>query len=195
MSIQTFYSNCSREYIDGLDPRLHQEITDLVCSVPIRAKQAEINRGLFWLFTRDGWSYDTTRGAGQSPPEGLGLDDLTLQQVEARKDRSLCLTTTTIDASWYSDFAKVVNGHLIQIETQFGKVEAMFKDFYGFKIAYYERRLSLGIEVVISKPQDYFSHRQKSVSGMAYFEIAKKTLPAIELGCPIWLIGIERHGH
>jgi len=53
-----------------------------------------------------------------------------------------------------------------------------------------DNEVSLGIEVVLSKPQDYFSHRKKSVSGMAYFEIAKKTLPAIELGCPIWLIGI-----
>ena len=67
----------------------------------------------------------------------------------------------------------------------------MFKDFCGFKIAYYERRLSLGVEIVMSYPWLYFSHRKDSVSGMAYFDIAVKTLMAIGLNCPIWLIGIE----
>ncbi len=74
---------------------------------------------------------------------------------------------------------------------QFGKVESMFKDFCGFKIAAYERRLALGIEVVMSEPNKYFSHRKKAMSGMAYFDIAKRTLPAIGLDCPIWLIGIK----
>jgi len=32
---------------------------------------------------------------------------------------------------------------LVQIEAQFGTVESMFKDFCGFRIAYYERRLAL----------------------------------------------------
>jgi len=41
-------------------------------------------------------------------------------------------------------------------------------------------------------PTKYFSHRVKSISGMAYFEIAKRTLPAIGLDCPIWLIRIKK---
>ena len=73
---------------------------------------------------------------------------------------------------------------------QFGKVEAMFKDFCGFRIARYERRLSLGIEVIMCDPGKYFAQRKQSVSGMAYFDIARKTLPAIDLDCPIWLLGI-----
>jgi hypothetical protein len=68
----------------------------------------------------------------------------------------------------------------------------MFKDFCGFRIGNYERRLSLGIEIVICEPTVYFSHRKNAVSGMAYFDIARKTLPAIGLDCPIWLIGMKR---
>jgi len=67
----------------------------------------------------------------------------------------------------------------------------MFKYFCGFKIAHFERRLSLGIEIVIFQHNKYFEHRKNSVTGMAYFDIAKKTLPAIGLDCPIWLIGIK----
>jgi hypothetical protein len=88
-------------------------------------------------------------------------------------------------------FAKSFDGKLVQLEVQFGKVESMFKDFCGFTIARFERRLSLGIEIILCEPNRYFSHRRQSTSGMAYFEIAKRTLPAIGLNCPIWLVGIQ----
>lgn len=42
----------------------------------------------------------------------------------------------------------------------------------------------------MSHPGAYFAHRKSSVSGMAYFDIAAKTLMAIGLDYPIWLIGI-----
>lgn len=64
------------------------------------------------------------------------------------------------------------------------------KTFVGLRIAYYEKRIALGIEIVISEPNKYFSQRKESITGMAYLEIAKQTLPAIGLNCPIWLIGI-----
>jgi hypothetical protein len=40
-------------------------------------------------------------------------------------------------------------------------------------------------------PGSFSRDRKKSISGMAYFEIAKKTLPAIGLDCPLWLVGIK----
>ena len=58
-------------------------------------------------------------------------------------------------------------------EVQFGKVESMFKDFCGFKIALYERRLALGIEIIMHEPGRYFAHRRTATSGMAYFDILK----------------------
>ena len=70
-------------------------------------------------------------------------------------------------------------------------LEAMFKDFCGFRIAYAERRLALGIEVVLCDPPAYFSHRKNAIGGMASFNIAKGTLNTIGLDCPIWLIGID----
>ena len=66
----------------------------------------------------------------------------------------------------------------------------MFKDFCGFRIAYAERRLALGIEVVLVDPPRYFSQRRNAISGMASFNIAKSTLNTIGLDCPIWLVGI-----
>ncbi len=65
----------------------------------------------------------------------------------------------------------------------------MFK-VCGFRIAYSERRLALGIEIVLANPNLYFAHRRSAIGGMASFDIAKNTLNTIGLDCPIWLIGI-----
>jgi len=67
----------------------------------------------------------------------------------------------------------------------------MFKDFCGFRIAYAEKRLDLGIIIVLSNPIEYFANRKNAISGMASFDIAKNTLTTIGLDCPIWLIGVD----
>ena len=43
-------------------------------------------------------------------------------------------------------------------------LEAMFKDFCGFRIAYAERRLDLGIVIVLSDPPAYFAQRKNANS-------------------------------
>lgn len=58
------------------------------------------------------------------------------QEVRQWNVRGLCKTPTTLNTRWHADFAKVYDSKLVQIEAQFGKVEAMFKDFCGFRIAY-----------------------------------------------------------
>jgi hypothetical protein len=67
----------------------------------------------------------------------------------------------------------------------------MFKDFCGFRIAYCEKRLKLGIEIVMAEPSQYFAHRKSAISGMANYNIASSTLSSIGLDCPIWLIGLK----
>ena len=188
MLSEHYFYNCSKEYAESIHPGLSSEINDVVNELPKRNVQAEINADLFNLLTNNNWAYD-------SMPQGLASNakGVSFEKVPYQKDnqRHLCSTSTTLDASWHSDFARLYPLGLIQLEVQFGKVESMFKDFCGFRIAYFERRLALGIEIVMSEPGKYFAHRKGAVSGMAYFDIAKRTLPAIGLDCPIWLIGLK----
>ena len=186
-----YFYNCSRQYLDGIDGSLYDEISEAIRRMPKRDKQAEINNDLFWLLAECGWHYDTLGGITDAPPEGLPVRRNNRVEIAKDNARSLCVTTTTIGADWHSDFAKMCGGDLIQLEVQFGKVEAMFKDFCGFRMARYEKRLALGIEIIMCDPAKYFAHRKGAVSGMAYFDIAKKSLPAIGLDCPIWLVGID----
>jgi len=192
MQIECYFYNCSKEYVSSINTSLHDEILGILDALPKRKIQAEINADLFWLFTKNGWSFDTTpKGVSETPPIELDINNFSKVDTAKSNIRDLCLSSTTLGAKWRSDFAKVYNGNHIQIEAQFGTVESMFKDFFGFRIATYERRLSLGIEIVLSEPNKYFSHRKNAITGMAYFSIAKNTLTAIGLDCPIWLIGIK----
>jgi len=175
MQIESYYYCCSRQFIDSISSSLQDELIGVVSNLPKRNTQSEVNQDIFWLLTSHGWSYDSVP-ANLDLPQDLPIDAPNLDQIKKSNSRDLCLTTTTLDAGWRADFAKAFKG-LVQIEAQFGKVEAMFKDFCGFKIARYERRLSLGIEIVMSRPNSYFSHRKQSTSGMAHFDIAKMTLP------------------
>ncbi len=190
--LMTYFYNCSREYLDAVSPTLYGEIQEVVSRLPKRQTQAEINKDLFWLLTSNGWSFDTLSvGLEEQPLLDLAINGVSLKDIKETNRRDLCITSTTIEAKWHADFAKLFDGKLVQVEAQFGKVESMFKDFCGFKIAWHERRLALGIEIVMSDPGKYFSHRRGATSGMAYFDIAKKTLPAIGLDCPIWLVGVK----
>lgn len=192
MLFEIYFYNSSREYLDSISTNLFKELVDVISKLPKRETQSEINKDLFWLLTADGWSYDIApAGIDNSPPKELALTELSIDGVKRWNNRNLCLTSTTMEAKWHADFAKIYNGKLVQIEAQFGKVESMFKDFCGFKIGRFERRLTLGAEIVLCEPNKYFSHRKKSISGMAYFNVAKQSLPAIGLDCPILLLGIK----
>ena len=190
MNLKSYFYNCSPEYINSIDTTLHNQIIRIINKLPKRKTQSEINSDFLWLLTNQGWNYDTVpQGTGDTPPTELDVS-ASLDEIKKGNERKLCLTSTTLDTRWHSDFAKVFGVKLVQIEAQFGKVEAMFKDFCGFRITYAERRLALGIEIVLCNPTSYFAHRRNAIGGMASFDIAKNTLNAIGLNCPIWLIGL-----
>lgn len=192
MKVENYFYNCSKEYLHSISPDLYKEIVEVISKLPIRKTQSEINNDLFWLFTHKGWSYGTFPvGLTNSSPEELKIGSISKLQIKKQRNHLLCVTSTTLETRWHTDFAKLFNGKLAQLEVQFGKVEAMFKDFCGFKIALFERRLEIGIEIVLSDPRSYFFHRKRSISGMTYFSIAQKTLSTIGLKCPVWLIGIK----
>lgn len=190
MRAVSYFYNCSREYINSIDDLLYDQIITIISFLPKRNMQSEINNDLFWLLTAQGWSYDTLSNITDEAPPDIKTDYKKKDALVRSNNRNLCATATTLDTTWHSDFAKLFGNKLVQIEAQFGKVESMSKDFCGFKIGFSERRLALGIEIVVEQPNGYFAHRKKAIGGMAYFEIARKMLPAIALDCPIWVIGL-----
>jgi len=191
MKAESYYYNCSPEYINSISSGLHNQIIETVEVMPKRQTRSEINFDLFWLLTSVGWSYDSVPAAiPREPDKCLGLD-CCFDDIKPRNDRRLCLISETLDTPLYADFGKQSDAGLIQIEARFGKVEAMFKDFCGFGMAYTERRLALGIEIVLADPASFFAHRKRAAIGMAKFRTARDALTSIGLDCPVWLIGIQ----
>ena len=191
MEVQSYYYNCSPEYIKQISDELQGQVLRLIARLPRRQVQSELNSDVWWLFTSRGWSYDSipsSVGKTGSPELHVQSDR---NKAKRQNIRDLCLTSTTMGTQWRSDFANTFEGKLVQVEAQFGKLDAMFKDFCGFKIAYAEKRLALGIEIVLSDPMRYFEHPRRSVSEMANFDMAKNTLTTIGMDVPIWLIGID----
>ena len=159
MNLESYYYNCSPEYIESIDAGLHEKISSAITLLPKRQKQSEINADLFWLLTSKDWYYDTVpTGRSKIPAEEFGVSR-SLQEIRQWNARDLCKTSTTLNTRWHADFAKMSGSKLVQVEAQFGKVEAMFKDFCGFRIAYAERRLALGIMIVLSDPMSYIAYR------------------------------------
>jgi hypothetical protein len=191
MNHRPYYYNCSADSIAAIDPDLHGEVETIIRMLPRREAPSRIKEDLFWLFTQKEWCFDTIP-ANAAPECPFPIDFMaSIEVIRDRNLRDLCLTSSTMDTRWHSDYAKRYGNSLVQVEAQFGKVEAMFKDFCGFRIAYAERRLALGIEIVPVDPPRYGAHPENTARGMASFDIARHTLAAIGLACPIWLVGIE----
>ena len=192
MKTEHYFYNCSKEYIASVGADLYSDIVQIVDELPKREKQAQINQDFFWLLTEKGWAYDKIPSKTPlHPPADLKIPSRDKNKFAGHNERSSCKTSTTLNVGWHADFAKFYDGRLVQLEVQFGTVESMFKDFCGFRVATFEKRLALGIEVVLIEPGKYFSHRKSSVGGMAYFDVARRTLSTIGLDCPIWLTGIK----
>lgn len=106
MTPQSYYYNCSSEYIQSIEPDLHPQIVTIINQLPKRQSQSQINADIFWLLTSKGWNYDTVlQGTGNSPPPDLKIET-PFAEIRNRNNRNLCLTSTTLDTRWHSDFAK-----------------------------------------------------------------------------------------
>ena len=113
MNPQSYFYNCSPEYIQSIDHALYDQIINIINQLPKRQTQSEINSDLFWLLTSYGWNYDTVlQGTGDIPPTELNVD-ISLDEVRNRNDRKLCLTSTTLDTRWHSDFSKAFGIKLV----------------------------------------------------------------------------------
>ena len=72
MNPQSYFYNCSPEYINSIDPDLYDQIIQTITRLPKRQTQSEINSDLFWYLTSDGWFYDSVpTGTDGRQPDGL----------------------------------------------------------------------------------------------------------------------------
>lgn len=72
MNTQSYFYNCSSEYINSIHADLYDQIIRTISQLPKRQTQSEINSDLFWYLASDGWSYDSVpTGAKDNQPVDL----------------------------------------------------------------------------------------------------------------------------
>jgi hypothetical protein len=109
MNTEMYFYNCSKEYVDSISPSLFGEVVGTVSSLPKRSIQAEINQDIFWILTSKDWAYDSTpAGLTDQVPADLNLQGISGKQARVGNNRDLCVTSTTLEARWHSDFCKII---------------------------------------------------------------------------------------
>jgi hypothetical protein len=96
MNLQSYYYNCSPDYIYSIDPSLQVQITSIITQLPKRKTQSEINSDLIWLLMSNDWNYDSLpQGGHGTPPKDLDLLIDTGKPIKIN-NRRLCRTSTTL---------------------------------------------------------------------------------------------------
>ena len=98
MQYEHYYYNCSREYIDLINPNLFEELLNVLQNVPKLTTQAEINLHLHLSLIKRGWSYDT-RPSGLKDISHELLNKYGEYEIDAFNNRNLCLTSSTLRAN------------------------------------------------------------------------------------------------
>ena len=90
-----------------------------------------------------------------------------------------------------SDFAKEFVDKTVKMGVAFGKPDKILQDFIKLRISYAEKRMALGIELVVKDKTIFSFSEENNSEPPVLFDSAINTLVMLDIECPIWLIGIE----
>lgn len=191
MDFKSFYHKCSPDYLNSIDPDLENHISRIIKLIPKRNNEDAILADFFWLLASNSWCFHSPPPSlSLTPPKDLNLS-ASFNDIEKSNDPDLCVTSKKIETDTQSDYAKLWGSQLVQLEIQFATMEEATKDFTKFRIAFAEKRIGLGIEIVLENPDLFLSDKKTGENTQAHFDEVKKMLSMLDLDCPIWLIGIE----
>jgi hypothetical protein len=190
MIFESHYHGCTAESVRAIHPGLPGDVASILRMLPRRTSESELRQDLFWLFTHKGFCHDRIPvGTPEECPFDLDILD-SLAELDDYRSRDLCLASTAFDTLWHADFAKAFGDRLVHVKAQFGRLDALFKDFCGFRIGQVQRGIALGIEIVPMDAGTLFGTAKSAGGAMADFAGARKILEALDIPLSIWLIGI-----
>jgi hypothetical protein len=182
MNIQSYLYNCPREYIDSIDPTFSIQIKDLVKKLPEAQDDKALIANVFWMLASNGWSFsELPESISNDPPSGLKVN-FKLSEIKKQNSFDLCAASLKPDTPKYNDFAKSLNDQIIHLNIAAQESEKLTVDFTNFQLAYAEKRIPFGIELL---------SMQSSDPDGACFDLGVELLSMLKFDCPIWLIGLR----
>jgi hypothetical protein len=182
MNIQSYFYNCSWEYIDSIEPTFSSQIKDLFKKMPEAQDDKVLITNVFWMLASNGWSFsELPVTISNDPPSGLKVN-FKLSEIKKQNSFDLCAASLKPDTPKYNDFAKSLNDQIIHLNIAAQESEKLTVDFTNFQLAYAEKRIPFGIELL---------SMQSSDPDGACFDLGVELLSMLKFDCPIWLIGLR----
>jgi len=182
MDIQSYFYNCSLEYIDSIDPTLSVEIKDLFKKLAVVQDNKVLMANVFWMLASNGWSFsELLESISNDPPSSLTVN-FKLSEIKKNNSFDLCAASLKSDTPKYNDFAKSLDDQIIHLNIAARESEKLTVDFTNFQLAYAEKRIPLGIELVPIQSSD---------PDGACFDLGVELISMLKFDCPIWLIGLR----
>jgi hypothetical protein len=182
MNIQSYLYNCPWEYIDSIDSTFSVQIKDFVKKLPETQDVEILTANVFWMLASSGWSFsELPESISNDPPSGLKVDSK-LSEIKKQNSSEICAASLKSDSPKYNDFAKSLSDQIIHLNIAARESEKLTVDFTNFQLAYAEKRIPLGIELV---------PMQSSDPDGACFDLGVELLSMLKFDCPIWLIGLR----
>ena len=182
MNIQSYFYNCSWEYIDSIEPAFSSQIKDLFKKMPEAQDDNVLISNVFWMLASNGWSFsELPESISNDPPSGLKVN-FKLPEIKKKNSFDLCAASLKPDTPKYNDFAKSLNDQIIHLNVAVHESEKLTVDFTNFQLAYAEKRIPFGIELVPMQSPD---------PDGACFDLGVELLSMLKFDCPIWLIGLR----
>jgi len=172
MRILSHYYKCSSEYLSSISPDIEKEINQVLNKLTGEKDTKIPLDDLAWILASNGWAFSQPLpdGPKQSP---------TMNSVIESNDPELCKTSSNLEIETESDFAKKFDTQMVQLEIQADDLEEIASDLIKFRIAFAEKRIQVGIEIII-----------QNGNGLSEFENVKDMLVKLDVDCPVWLISI-----
>ena len=182
MDIQSYFYNCSLEYIDSIDPTFSIELKDLFKKLAEAQDDKVLLANVFWMLASNGWSFsESSESISNYPPSGLKVN-FKLSEIKKQNSFDLCAASLKSDTPKYNDFAKTLNDQIIHLNIAARESEKLTVDFTNFQLAYAEKIIPLGIELVPMHSSD---------PDGACFDLGVELLSMLKFDCPTWLIGLR----
>jgi len=103
MNIQSYFYNCSWEYIDSIEPTFSSQIKDLFKKMPEAQDDNVLISNVFWMLASNGWSFsELPESISNDPPSGLKVN-FKLSEIKKQNSFDLCAATLKPETPKHND--------------------------------------------------------------------------------------------
>lgn len=167
-----YYYKCSPEFLNSINTKIEKEINQVLNKLNDKKASKSLFDDFFLILLSKGWAFSQIHA--EKLTQSITTDDIIQSNTP-----EICKISSSIEIETTSDFAKKFGNQLLQLNIQAYDLEEIASDIIKFRIAFAEKRIQAGIEIIIQNDNEADA-----------FENVKDMLVKLDVDCPVWVIGI-----